>query len=92
MIYINKELRINKIDDRNLQIEQYRKCIDPKTKQETYKWKWVGYYGDLRSAIGGVLKHCLFSLAEEEIKDLKALVARIDDIDKELKGAINERM
>lgn len=56
------------------------------------EWKTKGYYGDLKSAIGGVLKHCLMALSTEEISTLSELIERIDEIEKELKGAIkNEK-
>jgi hypothetical protein len=52
------------------------------------EWKWNGYYGDLKSAIGGVLKNCLMELATEDIKTLSELIERIDNIEKELKKAV----
>ena len=45
---------------------------------------------DLKSAIGGVLKHCLMELATEEITTLSELVERIDTIDKELKKSVEK--
>lgn len=46
------------------------------------EWKTKGYYGDLKSAIGGVLKHCLMALSTEEISTLSELIERIDEIEK----------
>lgn len=92
MIQINEKIRIVRFDKLNLELQEYRKKVDPKTKNERYDWCRVGFYGDLRSAIGGMLKYCLMQLSTEEIKTLSELVERIDNIDKELKGAIkNER-
>lgn len=88
MIQINNKIRIVRNDPLNLELQEYRKKVDPKTKNERYAWCRVGYYGDLKSAIGGVLKYCLMELATEEIATLSELVERIDNIDKELKGAI----
>jgi hypothetical protein len=88
MIQINEKVRIAKHDALNLELQEYRKKVDPKTKNERWDWCWLGFYGDLKSAIGGVLKHCLMQLSTEEIKTLSELIERIDNIDKELKGAI----
>ena len=90
MIQINDKIRIVRFDKLNLELQEYRKKVDPKTKNERYDWCRVGYYGDLKSAIGGVLKHCLMELATEDIKTLSELVERIDNIDKELKKAVEK--
>lgn len=92
MIQINDKIRIVRFDKLNLELQEYRKKVDPKTKNERYDWCKVGYYGDLKSAIGGVLKYCLMELTTQEISTLSQLIERIDNIDKELKGAIeNDR-
>ena len=88
MVQINDKVRIIKIDERNLQVEEYRKCIDPKTKQESFKWKWVGYYGDLQSAFGGAIKHCGMLLADQDLKSVQEVIAKLDKIEKEVKSAV----
>lgn len=88
MIQINDKIRIVRFDKLNLELQEYRKKVDPKTKNERYDWCKVGYYGDLKSAINGALKYCLMELATEEIKTLSELIERIDNIDKELKKAV----
>jgi hypothetical protein len=87
MIQINDKIRIVRFDKLNLQLE----VLEPVNKKDgtvAYEWKWNGYYGDLKSAIGGVLKHCLMELSTEDIKTLSELIERIDNIDKELKKAV----
>ena len=87
MIQINDKIRITKLDKINLQLE----VLEPVNKKDgsvANEWKWNGYYGDLKSAIGGVLKHFLMELADEEISTLSQLIERIDNIDKELKKAV----
>jgi hypothetical protein len=87
MIQITDKIRITRLDKLNLQLE----VLEPVNKKDgtvAYEWKGNGYYGDLKSAIGGVLKHCLMELATEDITSLSELIERIDNIDKELKGAI----
>ena len=88
MIQINDKIRIVRFDKLNLELQEYRKKVDPKTKNERYDWCRVGYYGDLKSAINGALRYCLMELATEEIKTLSELIERIDNIDKELKKAV----
>ena len=88
MIQINDKIRIVRFDKLNLELQEYRKKVDPKTKNERYDWCRVGYYGDLKSAIAGALKYCLMELSNEDITTLSELVERIDNIDKELKKAV----
>jgi hypothetical protein len=90
MIQINDKIRIVRFDKLNLELQEYRNKVDPKTKTERYDWCRVGYYGDLKSAINGVLKHCLMELATEDITTLSELIERIDAIDKELKKAVEK--
>ena len=90
MIQINDKVRIVRFDKLNLELQEYRKKVDPKTKNERYDWCRVGYYGDLMSAIGGALKYCIMELSNEEITTLSQLVERIDNIDKELKKAVEK--
>ena len=88
MIQITDKIRITRLDKLNLQLE----TLEPVNKKDgtvAYEWKWNGYYGDLKSAIGGVLKHCIMELATEDIKTLSELVERIDNIEKELKKAVS---
>ena len=87
MIYINEKLRINKIDDKNLQLEEYRKGVNPKTKEEVWSWKWCGYYGDLRTACLGALSKIMFDYAEEELT-LKEVLAKIDGAREQIEKAV----
>lgn len=89
MIQINDKIRIVRFDKLNLELQEYRKKVDPKTKTERYDWCRVGYYGDLKSAINGVLRYCLMELATEDISTLSQLIERIDEIDRELKKAVS---
>lgn len=87
MIQITDKIRITRLDKLNLQLE----TLEPVNKKDgtvAYEWKWNGYYGDLKSAIGGVLKYLLMELSNEEITTLSELIERIDTIDKELKKAV----
>lgn len=90
MIQINDKIRIVRFDKLNLELQEYRKKVDPKTKNERCDWCRVGYYGDLKSAIGGVLKHCLMELATEDVSTLSHLIERIGNIEKELKKAVEK--
>lgn len=64
MIYINERLRISRLDEYNLQLEEYRKGINPKTKEEVWSWKRCGYYGNLKSACFGALSKIMFDYAD----------------------------
>lgn len=87
MIQINDKIRITRLDKLNLQLETLEE-VNKKDGTVAEEWIREGYYGDLKSAIGGVLKHCLMELATENITTLSEIVERIDNIDKELKKAV----
>lgn len=91
MIYINDKLRIRKLDDRNLQLEEYRKPSEKSgtIKENTEKWRWCGYYGDLKSALLGALTKQLFDSAENELT-LKDIISRIDEARAEIITAIDK--
>ncbi|MBK0347873.1 hypothetical protein JDW15_04340 [Aerococcaceae bacterium zg-ZJ1578] len=53
---ITDNLRIKRLDDKNLVLEQYVDSVHPKTKAVTKKWKFVGYFGSVRSALQCVVE------------------------------------
>lgn len=77
MIYITDTVRISKVDENCLQIETYVPVTSKKTRQTTMQWKWVGYYGDLRGALVGVLRKQLFNTADEQLK-LEEIIEKIN--------------
>lgn len=87
MIQITDKIRITRLDKLNLQLETLEE-VNKKDGTIANEWKWNGYYGDLKSAINGVLKYLLMELSNEEITTLSELIERIDTIDKELKKAV----
>lgn len=90
MIYINDKLRIRKLDDgKNLQLEEYREGKDTHKGKTTAKWRWCGYYGDLKSALLGALTKQLFDSVENELT-LKDVVSRIDEARAEIITAIDK--
>ena len=88
MLQINEKIRIVKLDKLNLELQEYRKKVDPKTKTERYDWCWVGYYGDLKSAIGGVVKYYSFVLATEDLNGWREVLKRLCDLEIDLKNEI----
>lgn len=92
MIQINEKIRIRKIDDLNLQVEEYRKVTDRITKRERWEWKWCGYYGDLRSALGGAIKRCEMLLADQDIESLQELMTKLDKIENDAKKAVDFKL
>ena len=91
MIYINSTLRIRRLDPKCLQLEEYHKPDPkkPKTKDDTPKWRWCGYYGDLKSALLGALSKQLFDSAQNEMT-IKEVIAKIDEVRAEIIQAIGE--
>lgn len=82
MIQINNKLRIVKSDDRNLVVEELR-AVESKKKGTREEWCWCGYYGDLKSALLGVLNKQLFDSAEEEMT-IKDVINKIDNARNEI--------
>lgn len=91
-LVINDKLRLVRLDSLNLAIEMLCEVTSHKTGFKKLEWKTKGYYGDLKSAAGGVLKHCLMALSADEISSLTELIARVGELEKELKAAFkNEK-
>ena len=88
MIQINEEVRISRLDKYCLQVEVLCNVRDKNTKEIKKEWKGCGYYGNLETAICGVLKNYLNKLTDEEIADLKVLNERIKQIEVDLKAQI----
>lgn len=85
MIQITDKLRIRRADDRNLVIEEFRDVTDPKAKTTNKQWCWCGYYGDLKTALLGVLHKALLDSAEEELQ-IKDLIKRIEKVENYIKN------
>lgn len=94
MIQINEKLRISTLDDKNLQIEVLtivnKKKDGIKTGEQEKKWLWAGYYGDLKSALLGILKKQLFETVNEE-NQLKDIVRKIEDAETSIIKAIQDK-
>lgn len=86
MLQINDKLRITKVDDKNLQIEQLRE-IESKKLGKHSEWCWCGYYGTLQSALLGVLSKQLFDSVQEKIC-ISDLINKIDKYEQEIINAI----
>lgn len=86
MILINDSVRITRLDRLNLQVEVLETVINPETKQERQEWKWQGYYGTLRSALVSVLNHFAVKLVDEDIKGVREIIARLDQIKEQIKN------
>lgn len=89
MIQINDKLRIRKIDERNLVIEELR-IVESKKLGKHEEWCWDGYFGDLKSAFLGAFHKQLFDSADEEI-ELKNIIYKINSIEKEIKNAMEKK-
>ncbi len=92
MIQINDRLRIVKVDDRNLAIEEFRQVTSEKhgTREE---WCWCGYYGTLKSALLGCLDKKMFDLPEADISSINLLLQKIEQCETEIiKAAKNAKI
>lgn len=90
MLQISNNIRITRLDKLNLQIEEYRPILDQKTKTERYEWCGCGYYGNLKSAFLGVLKHHTKDLVKDEIRGCKAIIKKLEEIETNLLNAVKE--
>lgn len=76
MIQINNQLRIIKIDDNNLELQQLI-TVQGKKNGKHQIWKGCGYYSDLKQSLKAALNKQLFDIADDEIT-LQELIHRID--------------
>lgn len=87
MIQINDKIRIVKADRLNLQVEVLTKVKSKKTGEIQQEWKGYGYYGNLKSALIGVLKHCTNELCEEELY-IKQVINKLNKVEELIKNAL----
>ena len=83
MLYVNDEVRMSKIDNRNIMVEYLKDVVDKKTKETKQEWVVLGYYYDLVNALKGVMKKYSRDVANvpTNIEDaVKTLQAIYDDI------------
>lgn len=85
MIQITENLRIRRADDKNVVIEELRDVTDKKTQTTNKKWCWCGWYGDLRTALLGVLHKSLLDSAEEELQ-IKDVIEKIESLENDIKN------
>lgn len=84
MIQITEKLRIVKVDERNLAIEQLRTVTSEKRGSHD-EWCWCGYYGTIKSALLDCLNKQLFDIVSEELQ-LKDIIARIETAESNIKN------
>lgn len=65
-VQINDRWKV-KVDSLNHTLLEYQKGVNPKTKEETYSWKSVGYFPDMF----WVLKHIIKVTTPEEANTLQ---------------------
>ena len=83
MLYVNNEIRISKIDNRNIMVEYLKDVVDKKTKETKQEWVVLGYYYDLVNALKGVMKKYSRDVVNEATNidnAVKSLQAIYDDI------------
>lgn len=85
MIQITEKLRIVKADDKNLALEELKDVTNKKSQTTNKQWCWCGYYGDLKTALLGVLHKALLDSAEEELQ-VKDVIAKIEAVENDIKS------
>lgn len=85
MIQITEKLRIVKADDKNLALEELKDVTSKKSQTTNKQWCWCGYYGDLKTALLGVLHKFLLDSVEEELQ-IKDVVAKIETVENDIKN------
>ena len=86
MIKVCDRIRITRVDKLNLQLEVLQ-SVKSKNGVEK-KWRKSGCYGDLRSALIGVVKKYTNLLVDDEVSDLKILLEKIENLYKIIEGAM----
>lgn len=88
MLQINDNIRIVRTDKHCLQIEEFRPVLDQKTKKLKQEWRWVGYYGNLKSALLGVIKHYGKELTEQDLKGWRSVVDKLEEIETKMTNLV----
>lgn len=87
MLQINDKLRIRRLDDKNIIIEELNgNIVNKHTKEARAGWQWRGYYGTLESALKGILSKQLLDSIDDEIT-LKEVLDKIEQVRQEIKNA-----
>jgi hypothetical protein len=79
LLQFNDKVRVIRYDNRNLQIQEYRKYVVK--KKDVWKWTADGFYSTMRSALTGICKKQLLS---KDIKNIDDTVNLIDMLSKKL--------
>lgn len=85
MIQITEKLRIRQADDKNLVIEELRDVTNKNSQTTNKQWCWCGYYGDLKTALLGVLHKVLLDSAEEKLQ-IKDVLQKIESVENDIKN------
>lgn len=88
MIQINDKIRITRTDKYCLQVEELCEVTNKKTNETRKEWKWKGYFGDLKTAISGILRQYATSLVDEDIKGCQEILKRLDELKNEFSNEI----
>lgn len=87
MLQINNKLRIRRLDDKNIIIEELNdNIVNKHTKEVRAGWQWCGYYGTLESALKEILSKQLLNSVDDEIT-LKEVLDKIEQVRQEIKNA-----
>lgn len=93
MIYITDTLRISKVDDNCLQLEEFKEATSKKTGKSSKQWRWIGYYGNVKEACAGALRKQLFNLAGDTVKlSLEEVIRAIEEAESKIKNAKNQNL
>ena len=87
MIQINDKLRIVRVDDRNLVVENLRTITSEKLGAHE-EWCQCGYYGTLKSALLGCLDKQLLDFVDNDISSVTELCDKIEQCKAEIVKAI----
>ena len=91
MLYINDEIRVKKLDDKNTVVETYEEIVNPKTQEIRHDWVLYGYYQNLQSALQlGVCKILIDKRLETDCYDIDGLISVIKELKDKLKFEIKE--
>lgn len=71
-------VRIVKVDDRNVMIERRERSINPKTKEEKYVWRFKGFYGTVMKALRAIVTNGLL-VDEREASDMRYFYKKVEE-------------
>ena len=80
-------VRIVEYDQLNVMVERYEEVHNPVSKESTMRWRFKGYYPNVKRALKGILDKC-YLIDNEAVADAQKMLERIKELEKRLEKRV----